>query len=118
MSGGTSDLAARMRALASEARRAARSLASASTEAKDRALQAAADAILAREKIILESNRVDLEAARAAGQNEAFLDRLRLDPKRLAAIAAALREVASLPDPVGRETARWKRPKKESPSKG
>ncbi len=110
MSGGTSDLATRMRALASEARRAARVLASASTASKDRALHAAADAILAHEHAILEANRADLEAARAAGQNDAFLDRLRLDPKRLAAIAAALREVAALPDPVGRETARWTRP--------
>jgi glutamate-5-semialdehyde dehydrogenase len=110
VSAGAPGLALRMRALAADARRAARVLASASTASKDRALRGAADALLAHEHAILEANRADLEAARAAGQNEAFLDRLRLDPKRIAAIAAALREVASLPDPVGRETARWTRP--------
>src|SRR5512136_1153500 len=110
MSGPHPGLGLRMRTLAAEARRASRVLARASTEQKDRALRAAAAAIPAHAPAILEANRADLAAAGGAGQNEAFLDRLRLDPKRIAAIAAALREVASLPDPVGRETARWTRP--------
>ena len=103
-------LGARMRALATEAKRAAQLLARASTHQKNQALLAAADAVLARQDAILAANRTDLEAARAAGANDAFLDRLKLDPKRLAGIAAALREVATLPDPVGRVTDSWTRP--------
>ena len=110
MSAAGNGLATRMRSLATAARAAARELSHAGTEAKNLALRAAADAVLARESAILAANRADIEAARAAGQNEAFLDRLRLDRQRLSAIAAALREVAELPDPVGRVTARWNRP--------
>lgn len=110
MTAGDNGLAARMRALATEARRAAQLLARASTNQKNQALLAAADAVLAHQPTILEANRADLDAARAAGANDAFLDRLRLDPKRLAGIAAALREVATLPDPVGRVTDSWARP--------
>ena len=104
------DLAARMRALAGEARRAARALARAGTAEKDRALLEAADALGRRREEILAANRLDLEAARAAGQGDAFLDRLALDPGRLDAIAASLREVAALPDPVGEVTDSWRRP--------
>jgi glutamate-5-semialdehyde dehydrogenase len=103
-------LALRMRALAADARRAAKVLSHAPTEVKDRALRAAARAVLARSTAILQANQDDLEAARKAGANDAFLDRLRLDPGRLEAIAAALREVAALPDPVGRVTTSWTRP--------
>jgi len=110
MSGEHPGLALRMRSLAADAKRAARDLARASSEVKDRALRSAADAILAHAPAILEANRADLAAAGAAGATDAFLDRLRLDPKRLEAIAAAMREVASLPDPVGRVTASWSRP--------
>jgi glutamate-5-semialdehyde dehydrogenase len=99
-----------MRALATDARRAARVLSRAPTAAKDRALLAAADAVLDRSDLILAANRADLEAARAAGATEAFLDRLRLDARRIEGIAAALREVAALPDPVGRVTTSWTRP--------
>ena len=104
------DLAARMRALAGEARRAARALARAGTAEKDRALLEAADALGRRREEILAANRLDLEAARAAGQGDAFLDRLALDPARVDAIAASLREVAALPDPVGEVTESWRRP--------
>ena len=99
-----------MRALAADARRAARVLSHAPTADKDRALLAAADAILAHAPAILEANRADLAAAGGAGATEAFLDRLRLDARRLEGIAAAIREVAALPDPVGRVTGSWSRP--------
>jgi len=99
-----------MRALAAAAREAARALARAPTARKDAALLAAADAIVRREAEILAANARDLEAARTAGQTAATLDRLALDPRRIAAIAAALREVARLPDPVGEVTASWARP--------
>jgi len=104
------DLAAGMRALAAEARKAARALARAGTAEKDRALLEAADAMGRRRDEILAANRADLEAARAAGQADALLDRLALDPRRLDAIAASLREVAALPDPVGEVTSSWRRP--------
>lgn len=107
---GAEGLAAGMRALAERARAAARLLSHAPTAAKDRALRAAADAILKEERRILAANARDLAEARRAGQGEAYLDRLALDPARVAGIAAALREVAALPDPVGEVTASWRRP--------
>src|SRR5512141_2602968 len=103
-------LAADMRKLAEAAKDASRALGHAATKAKDEALRAAADAVLAREARILGENAKDVEAARAAGQNDAYLDRLALDPKRLGGIAAALLEVAALPDPVGEVTSSWRRP--------
>jgi len=103
-------LAARMRALAEEARRAARSLAGAGTAQKDTALREAAAALGRHRGRILEASRADVEAARAAGQGAAFLDRLALDEGRLEGIAAALAEVAGLPDPVGEVTSTWRRP--------
>ena len=106
----TTTIAEAMRGIAVAARDAARRLSFAETRRKDEALRAAADAIGRREREILAANEADLEDARKAGQPAAFLDRLALDPKRLAAIAAALREVASLPDPVGEVTATWRRP--------
>jgi len=110
MSAAAPGLALRMRSLAADARRAARTLARASTEAKNQALRSAAAAIRSRRREILEANRADLEAARAAGATAAFLDRLGLDEKRLEGIAAALLEVAALPDPVGQVTRSWTRP--------
>jgi glutamate-5-semialdehyde dehydrogenase len=107
---GTGRLAGEMRTLARASRDAARRLSFAPTGAKNQALRAAARAILAAEGAILAANREDLEAARDAGQSAAYLDRLALDPKRLAGIAAAIEEVASLPDPVGEVTDSWRRP--------
>ena len=92
------------------ARDAARELALASTEAKNEALERMAARIeLSAEKII-EANRQDLEAAQSKGRDAAFLDRLRLDGLRVAAMARGLREVAALADPVGQVMARWTRP--------
>jgi glutamate-5-semialdehyde dehydrogenase len=103
-------LAVEMRKLAEDARAAARALGHADTRVKDAALRAAADAIRVRAREILAANAEDVEAARQAGQTAAFLDRLRLDEKRLDGIARALLEVAALPDPVGEVTASWRRP--------
>jgi glutamate-5-semialdehyde dehydrogenase len=103
-------LAEEMRALARAARDASRELARADTRRKDDALHAAADAIGLHERRILAENARDLEAARAAGQPEATLDRLALDAGRLAGIARALLDVAALPDPVGEVTSSWRRP--------
>jgi glutamate-5-semialdehyde dehydrogenase len=110
MSAAAPGLALRMRSLAADARRAARTLARASSDVKNRALRSAATAIRSRRKEILEANRADLDAARSACATAAFLDRLKLDDERLEAISATLLEVAALPDPVGQVTRNWTRP--------
>ena len=92
------------------AREAAAALALASTEAKNAALRAMADRIEADSGKILEANAQDVEAARAKGRDAAFIDRLALDPSRVAAMAKGLRDIAGLPDPVGEVMARWTRP--------
>jgi glutamate-5-semialdehyde dehydrogenase len=86
---------------ARRARVASRALALLPTVAKDQALKSAADAIVANTEQILAANAEDLEVARAAGTPNAMLDRLALDPARVEGIAAGLRQVAGLPDPVG-----------------
>ena len=95
------DLRQQVHDAARRARVAARTLATLNTETKDRALHAAADAVLARMDEILASNSEDLEAARAAGTPAAMLDRLALNPARVEGIAQGLRQVAGLPDPIG-----------------
>jgi glutamate-5-semialdehyde dehydrogenase len=86
---------------ARRARVAARVLGTLNTVTKDRALHAAADSVLARVDEILTANAADLDAARAAGTPDAMLDRLALTSERVDGIAAGLRQVAGLPDPVG-----------------
>jgi len=86
---------------ARRARVAARVLAALPTVAKDHALHVAADAVVASTDRILAANAEDLGSARAANTPAAMLDRLMLDPKRVQGIAAGLRQVAGLPDPVG-----------------
>jgi glutamate-5-semialdehyde dehydrogenase len=90
-----------MQILGQRARHAARQLATTPTEAKNAALLAIADALDRQADTILDANRQDLEAARASGMSDAFIDRLNLH-KRLPGIAADVRTVAALPDPVGR----------------
>ena len=92
------------------AREAAGALALASTEAKNRALEAMGARIEANAQKILDANVQEIEAARAKGRDQAFLDRLMLDKTRVAAMARGIREVAALPDPVGQVMASWTRP--------
>ncbi|MFZ2018803.1 MAG: glutamate-5-semialdehyde dehydrogenase [Methyloceanibacter sp.] len=92
------------------AREAAHALALAPTEAKNRALEAMAARLEANAEKILNANVQDLDAARAKGRDQAFLDRLMLDTARVAAMAKGIREVAALPDPVGQVIASWTRP--------
>lgn len=101
MSVPTLDLRQQVHDAAAAARVASRALVSLSTVVKNRALHAAADAVLAHAHPILAANAEDLDAARAAGTAEAMLDRLALNPQRIDGIAAGLRQVAGLPDPVG-----------------
>ncbi|OLP01295.1 glutamate-5-semialdehyde dehydrogenase [Mycolicibacterium porcinum] len=95
------DLRGQVHEAARRARVAARILGTLSAETKNRALHAAADSVLAHVHEILAANAADVEAAREAGTPESILDRLALNPQRVDGIAAGLRQVAGLPDPVG-----------------
>ena len=99
-----------MRALAMKSRAAARTLVASPTEQKDTALRAMAVALRASSAELCAANALDLEDARRAGKNAAFLDRLLIDPARVEAMAAAVESVAALPDPIGEVTERWTRP--------
>ncbi len=99
-----------IRAQALACREAAQAVAALSTEAKNALLRAMADTLDADAPAILAANAEDLRAAEAKGIAGAMLDRLKVDPARLAAIANAVREVATLPDPVGMVTRRETRP--------
>ena len=85
-------------------------LALAPTAQKDAALAAMAQAIRARKAKILAANAQDIAEAKAAGATAAFLDRLALDDKRVAAMAEGLDVVRALADPVGKVTESWTRP--------
>jgi glutamate-5-semialdehyde dehydrogenase len=98
------DLAAYMREVGERARAAARLLARAPTKAKDAALEAAAAAIARDAGALLDANAADVAASRSAGDDDAFIDRLALNEKRIAAMADGLRQIAALPDPVGEIT--------------
>ena len=103
-------LAAEMMAVGAAARDAARAMREAGSDAKTRALTIGAAAIRARAAEILAANKGDIEAAKAAGMSASLLDRLMLNDARIEAMAAGIETVAALPDPVGRELARWSRP--------
>jgi glutamate-5-semialdehyde dehydrogenase len=96
--------------MGSAARMAAVSLSTTPTDAKAAALRAAAQAVRADADIILAANARDIAAAEASDLSSAMLDRLRLDPVRLAAMAAGVEAVAGLPDPVGNVIDRSARP--------
>jgi len=95
------DVAAYMRGVGEAARAAARVLARADTAAKDRALGAMAAAIRRDEAKLLAANAEDVAAARAAGHDAAFVDRLALTPTSIEAMAEGLEQIVALPDPVG-----------------
>jgi glutamate-5-semialdehyde dehydrogenase len=84
-----------------KAKRAARTLARLTTDQKNAAIHCLADALVADQNAILAANAKDVEAGEANGLSASLIDRLMLDPPRLAGIADSLRQVASLPDPVG-----------------
>jgi glutamate-5-semialdehyde dehydrogenase len=106
----TDALAAEMMTIGAAARDAARAMREASDEAKTKALRIAAAAIRSRAAEILAANRADIEAAKAANMPANMIDRLALNDARIEAMAQGIEVVAALPDPVGREMARWSRP--------
>jgi glutamate-5-semialdehyde dehydrogenase len=105
-----SDIADLMHDIGVQAKAAARGLALAPTAQKDEALAAMAKAIRARASDILAANALDVSEAKSSGATAAFVDRLRLDEKRVAAMAEGLEVVRVLADPVGTVTERWTRP--------
>ncbi len=106
----TPDIAAEMADLGRAAREAGRALSLATTDAKNRALRAAATAIRDDEAAILAANAPDVADMEKAGGTPAFIDRLTLTPERIEGIAVALEDIAELPDPVGDVIAAWDRP--------
>ncbi len=96
--------------IAQDARIASLAMARLSTTTKNDMLLKMADALEKATSEIISENQKDLETGKQKGLSNAMLDRLMLDEKRISGIAAALREVAALPDPVGEVTKMWKRP--------
>ncbi len=88
------------------AKRAARALATADTETKNRALERLAELLGERAEEVLSANALDLDDERAAALTEALRDRLALTPERIEAMAEGVREIVALPDPVGEELER------------
>jgi glutamate-5-semialdehyde dehydrogenase len=104
------DTAALMEGIGRRARDAARPLAIAGSDRKRAALTAMAEAILRRERTILEANEDDVANGSEAGLSGAFIDRLTLTQARIRDMADGVRAIAALPDPVGEVIAAWERP--------
>jgi glutamate-5-semialdehyde dehydrogenase len=104
------DVASLMARTGRKARAAARPLAIATTAAKNAALVAMAQAIIAREQDILDANAIDISNGHKSGLSASFMDRLKLNPARIRAMADGIREIAELRDPVGDVIAEWDRP--------
>jgi glutamate-5-semialdehyde dehydrogenase len=107
---GEAALALTMRQIGGAAREAARALALASSARKNRALAGMAKAIRATSPAILAANDEDRAEAKARGASPAFIDRLTLDPGRVAAMAAGVDTIRKLKDPIGAVMASWRRP--------
>jgi glutamate-5-semialdehyde dehydrogenase len=99
-----------MDAMGGAARRAVAMLAKSSDDDRNRALQAAADAIRRNAEAILAANAKDMDGGKARGLSGAMLDRLMLDESRIEGMASGIETVAALPDPLGRVLAEWERP--------
>ena len=104
------DLKQQMRLLAERSRDASRSLAKLDAETKNSLLRAMADGIEKATDRIQSANAKDIEAGKQAGLSSAMLDRLTLTAKRIGEVAKGVREVAALPDPVGKTISEWTRP--------
>jgi len=96
--------------LGRRAKAASRALAAATTEQKNAALLAGADALVANTESIIAANAIDVANAEANGIGPGLVDRLRLDTGRIEGMASGLRQVAELPDPIGEVTEEWTRP--------
>ncbi len=106
----TDDLRNEVLSCGRRARTAARALARMSTERKNAALLAMADQLCASAGTILQANGEDVEKATTDHLSLSLIDRLKLDEKRIQAMADGIRQVAALEDPVGKVIAEWTRP--------
>jgi len=104
------DIPALMKAIGNNAKAALRGLASASSEAKNKALTTAAASLRRRQNEIMSENTKDMEAGEEKGLTSAMLDRLALNEERIEGMAKGLEDVATLADPVGTITDEWDRP--------
>ena len=104
------DIAAMIDRLGRQAKEAARHLAVVSAAAKEKALRGAAAALRCRAAKLLAANALDVAAAKEKNLTTASIDRLKLDPDRIEAMAVGLETIAALPDPVGDVVASWSRP--------
>ena len=96
--------------MGSDALTASRALANLTTDQKNKILLAMADGILSDADQIISANAIDLDNAVNNNLTNSMIDRLRLDQKRIEAIADGIRQVATLPDPVGEIMDEWERP--------
>lgn len=103
-------IAAEMLAVGKAARVAASAMALATSEAKNTALTTAAQALRAKATQIIAANARDVALAEQNNRPASFIDRLKLDEKRIKAMASGLEQIAALADPVGAELANWTRP--------
>jgi glutamate-5-semialdehyde dehydrogenase len=97
----THNIKSYMQTVGIAARNASREMASASTNCKNQALELIAEAIIREKNVLLAANKKDIDAAKAAGLDVAMLDRLTLSEKSIIAMAEGLKQIASLPDPIG-----------------
>jgi glutamate-5-semialdehyde dehydrogenase len=104
------DIGSQMEEMGRQARRASAILARTSTDVKNRALVAMADALVSNRVLLIRENARDVDNARVLGLSEAMIDRLTLTEKTIRGIARGLNAVAALPDPVGNVTSMWQRP--------
>jgi glutamate-5-semialdehyde dehydrogenase len=104
------DFKEQIRLLAERSREASRALAKLDAETKNSLLRAMADGIEKSADRIQSANAKDIEAGKKAGLSPAMLDRLTLTGKRISEMAKGVREVAALPDPVGKTISEWTRP--------
>ena len=105
-----SDIATLMARIGKQAKASARIVAKAPSEQKDKALEVASSELLKATDEILAANVLDMQAGEAKGLSAAMLDRLKLTPERIAAIAKGLDDIRGLKDPVGEAVAEWDRP--------
>ena len=104
------DIATLMATIGKQAKASARIVAKAPSEQKDKALEVASSELLKATDEILAANVLDMQAGGAKGLSAAMLDRLKLTPERIAAIAKGLDDIRGLKDPVGEAVAEWDRP--------
>ena len=104
------DIKGKIERMGAAALTASRDLATLETDKKNQILMAMAEQLVADTDTIIEANGVDISAAEQNGLTSAMIDRLRLDESRVGSIADGIRQVASLPDPVGQVMDDWERP--------